>query len=90
MLTGGEDGKGSPFGAQVHVARSHGPGLQPPGVDRVESLTAQFTRTKSNTSPREGALVLCPAAAGEVERVALGAEETASVDVTTFTLTTVA
>jgi predicted phage baseplate assembly protein len=89
-LTGGETGKGFPFGEQVHIADLMAQVYGLEGVARVESLSASFTRTKSNAAPREGDLVICPERAGEVERIALEPEETVSVDVSTFTLTTVA
>ena len=59
-------------------------------MERVELLTAEFTRTKSNGVPRQGKLVLCPAAPGESDRVALGPEENVSFDATTLTLATIA
>jgi hypothetical protein len=89
VLTGGEAGRGFPFGAQLHVADLVARVFRTEGVERVESVTADFTRTKSNASPREGRLVLCPAAAGEVDRVQLSAEENVSVDVTTINVATV-
>jgi hypothetical protein len=89
VLTGGEDGQGFPFGAQLHVADLIARVLRTEGVERVEFLSADFTRTKSNGVPREGRLVSCPSAAGDVDRVALSPEESVSIDVTTVNLATV-
>ena len=89
-LRGGPDGKGYPFGAHVHIAELMAEVFRTEGVARVESVSAEFTRTKSNGVPRQGRLVLCPAGADEFDRVDLGPEETVSVDVTTLTLATVA
>ncbi len=90
VLTGGEDGKGFPFGGQIHIADLVALVFRVEGIERVELVTADFSRTKSNANPRQGHMVLCAQAADEFERVSLGPEETVSVDVTTFTLTTVA
>lgn len=90
VLTGGEDGKGFPFGAQLHVADVIARVFRTEGVERVELLSADFTRTKSNGFPREGKLVLCPAAAGEVDRVSLAPEENVSFDASSLTVATVA
>jgi hypothetical protein len=60
------------------------------GIERVELLSAEFTRTKSNGVPRQGKLALCPAAPGETDRVALEPEENVSFDATTLTLATIA
>ena len=51
---------------------------------------AEFTRTKSNGAPREGKLVLCPSAPGELDRVALSAEENVSFDAASLTVATIA
>jgi predicted phage baseplate assembly protein len=90
VLTGGDDGTGFPFGGQIHIADLMAQVYRLDGVARVEELTAQFTRTKSNASPREGQLVLCPTQADQVERITLAPEETVSAYVDSFTLTTVA
>jgi predicted phage baseplate assembly protein len=90
VLTGGEDGRGFPFGAQLHVADVIARVFRTEGIDRVEFLSAQFTRTKSNGVPRQGTLVLCPAAPDEVDRVSLEPEENVSFDAATLTLATVA
>jgi predicted phage baseplate assembly protein len=90
VLTGGDSGRGFPFGAQLHVADLIARVLRTEGIERVEMLSAEFTRTKSNSSPREGRLVLCPAAAADVDRVSLDPEENVSFDAATLTLATVA
>lgn len=90
VLRGGEDGKGFPFGAQVHVADLIAQVFRTEGVERVEDLSAEFTRTKSDASPREGQLVLCPTTPGQADRVALGPEENVSIDVTSIAVSTVA
>jgi hypothetical protein len=89
VLVGGEDGKGFPFGAQLHVADLIARVFRTEGVERVELLAAEFTRTKSNAVPREGRLVLCPGAPGEVDRVSLAPEENVSFDAATLTVATV-
>ena len=94
VIKGGEQGEGYPFGAQLHVSDLLALVSRIEGVDRVEDLTAEFTRTKTNAALRQGKLVLCPTAAGamngEVNEVQLAPEENVSVDITTLTLTTVA
>ncbi len=91
VLTGGEEGEGFPFGGQVHAADLVAQVFRTEGIARVEDLTCEFSRTKSNASPRQGILVLCrtAGAADEVERIDLAPEETVSLDLETFTLTTV-
>jgi hypothetical protein len=88
-LTGGDDGKGFPFGSQLHVADLVAQVLRTEGVARVVELSAEFSRTKSNVLPREGRLVLCPQAKGEYERIELAPEESVSIYLDTFTLSTV-
>ncbi|HSB37016.1 MAG TPA: putative baseplate assembly protein [Thermoanaerobaculia bacterium] len=90
VLTGGEDGKGFPFGEQLHIADLVARVFRTEGVERVELLSAEFTRTKSGGVPREGKLVLCPGAPGEVDRVALAPEENVSFDAATLTVATIA
>jgi len=90
VLRGGEDGKGFPFGAQIHIADLMAQVFRTEGIERVEELSAEFTRSKSHGTPREGQLVLCPTAAGQVDRVSLGPEENVSIDVTSIALSTVA
>ena len=89
VLVGGLEGNGAPFGAQVHVADLIAEIFRTEGIDGVEEFTASFVRTKSNASPREGRLARCPATAGEFDSIVLGAEETTSLEPTTFTLATV-
>ena len=88
-LTGGDDGAGFPFGGQVHIADLVALVTRTEGVERVESLTAWFTRTPSAATPRQGQLVLCPSQSGQVDRVLLGPEECVSFDATSLTLGTV-
>jgi len=88
VLTGGADGQGFPFGGQVHIADLMAQVFRVDGVDRVDSIAAQFTRTKSNASPREGQLVLCPAGPAQMDKVSLGPEENVSIDVTSIAVTT--
>jgi hypothetical protein len=91
VLTGGADGAGFPFGSQLHAADLLALVYRTEGVERVESLQADFTRTKSNANPRQGTLLLCPnGQPGQVQSLALAAEESVSVDLSSFTLTTVA
>lgn len=89
-LHGGDDGTGFPFGGQVHVADLMAQVYRVEGVDRVENLSCAFTRTRSNAVPRQGRLVLCPDAADEFDRIALGPEECVSVDVASTQVSTVA
>jgi predicted phage baseplate assembly protein len=89
VLTGGEDGTGFPFGGQIHVADLISQVFRTEGIERVEDLGCDFSRTKSNANPRQGSLVLCPGAEGESDSLTLAPEETVSIDLTTFTLTTV-
>ncbi|HEX2572306.1 MAG TPA: putative baseplate assembly protein [Polyangia bacterium] len=88
VLRGGDEGKGYPFGGQVHIADLIALVFRTEGVERVDSLTARFARTKSNASPRTGLLTLCPERAGEYDHVDLGAEETASFDAASIALST--
>jgi predicted phage baseplate assembly protein len=88
-LTGGDEGTGFPFGARLHVADLVNAVARTEGVDRVESLSAEFTRTKSNVSPRQGLLLLCPARANEWDQVELGPDENVSIDVTSIAVGTV-
>ncbi|MDR3698747.1 MAG: hypothetical protein P4L56_03870 [Candidatus Sulfopaludibacter sp.] len=89
VLLGGDDGQGSPFGGQVHIAQLMAQVFRTTGVERVDDLRAHFVRTKSNAPFREGNLVLCPTATGDYEHVDLSPEETTSLDLTSFTLDTV-
>jgi predicted phage baseplate assembly protein len=95
VIKGGEDGLGFPFGSQLHVSELIALVFRTEGVDRVEDLSAEFTRTKTNLpqQQRQGRLVQCPTAegisAGDVSEVQLAPEENVSVDISTLTLTTV-
>jgi hypothetical protein len=89
VLRGGDDGTGAPFGGQVHIADLIGRVLRTQGVERVDELNAHFVRTKSNAPFQEGNLVLCPTTADDYDHVDLAAEETTSIDLSTFTLDTV-
>ena len=89
VLKGGDEGTGFPFGAQLHIADLIARVFRTEGVELVQSLRAEFTRTKSNAFPRQGQLVLCPANAQQMESVQLGPEENVSIDVTTINLSTV-
>ncbi len=89
VLVGGDDGRGSPFGAQVHIADLIARVLRTEGVERVEEFSAHFVRTKSNVALRSGNLVLCPTSIDDHDHVDLAPEETTSIDVSTFTLDTV-
>jgi len=89
VLLGGDDGLGSPFGAQVHIAELMSRVFRTEGVERVDDLRAHFVRTKSNAPFREGDLVLCPAGPSDYDHVDLSPEETTSIDLSTFTLDTV-
>jgi hypothetical protein len=91
VLVGGPDGTGFPFGGQLHVADIMAQVYRAEGIERVDSFQADFSRTRSNAIPRQGTLVLCPAGvAGQTNALSLGPEENVSIDLTTFTLTTVA
>jgi hypothetical protein len=91
VLKGGDDGTGFPFGGQLHVADLMAQVYRTEGVERVDSLQADFTRTRSNVNPQQGTLVLCPnGTTGQVSSLTLGPEENVSVDLSSFTLTTVA
>jgi len=90
VLTGGDDGSGFPFGGQLHVADLISRVARLDGVERVEDVRASFTRTRSSAAPRQGELVLCPAAAGEFEALQLSADESVSLEPDSVLLTTVA
>jgi hypothetical protein len=90
VLRGGEDGRGFPFGAQLHVADLIAQVFRTEGVERVEELSADFTRTKSHGLPRQGQLVMCPTLPVQTDRVTLAPEENVSIDVTTINVSTVA
>ena len=88
VLKGGEDGTGFPFGCQLHTADLIAQVYRTEGVNRVEYLSAEFTRTKTNATPRQGRLVLCPAQPNDHASIQLGAEENVSVDLDTLLLST--
>ena len=67
ILKGGDDGKGFPFGAQVHAANLMAQIFRCEGVERVDSVRADFTHSKSNAAARQGVLLLCPAVADAVD-----------------------
>jgi hypothetical protein len=92
VLKGGPDGTGFPFEGQLHVADLMAQVYRTEGVERVDALQADFTRTKSNANPRQGTLVLCPGGQeGQVPSpLQLGPEENVSLDLSSFTLITVA
>lgn len=85
----GVDG-GFGFGRQLHVADLMSRITHIDGVDRVEDIACAFTRTKSNVTPRQGRLVLCPTAPDEVDALAFSAEETVTFDLDSLRVTTVA
>ncbi len=89
VLTG-DDGTGYPFGNQLHIADLIAQVYRVAGVERVDSLTADFVRTKSDANPRTGSLALCPANASQYTFLQLAAEETVSFNADTFLLSTVA
>ena len=90
VLTGGDDGTGYPFGNQLHIADLIAQVYRVAGVERVDSLTADFVRTKSDANPRTGSLALCPANASQYTFLQLASEETVSFNADTFLLSTVA
>ena len=90
VLTGGDDGDGFDFGGQLHVADLIAQVYRVEGVARVDSISANFVRTKSDASPRQGTLALCPDASGtQYEFLSLAPEENVSFDADTFLLSTV-
>ena len=89
VLKGGDDGLGFGFGGQLHAADLVALLFRVEGVERVDSLTALFTRTKTNASPRQGRLTLCGASADDYTLLQLAPEETVSVDLSTLLLSTV-
>jgi hypothetical protein len=89
VIEGGDDGQGAPFGGQLHIADLVARVFRTEGVERVDEFRAYFVRTKSNAPFRAGNLVLCPSAADDYDHVDLAAEETTSIDLSTFTLDTV-
>ena len=74
----------------MHVADLIAQVFRTEGVERVERLSASFTRTKSHAFPREGELVTCPTLPGQTDRVSLAPEENVRIDMTTINVSTVA
>jgi hypothetical protein len=91
VLTGG-DGSGFPFGGELYMADLVSRIYQVAGVARVDSLTADFSRTRSLANPRQGRLVQAPSATSltEYSSLTLAPEETASFDGASFILSMVA
>jgi hypothetical protein len=89
VLTGGDSGTGFDFGDELHVADLMAQVYRVTGIDRVDSVTATFIRTKSNASPRQGTLVLCPSGPTEYDHLSLAPEENVSFNADTFLLSTV-
>jgi hypothetical protein len=89
VLTGGQDGAGFDFGDNLHIADLIAQIYRVPGIERVDSFTASFVRTKSNANPRQGSLVLCPNGPTEYDHLSLAPEETVSFNADTFLLSTV-
>jgi hypothetical protein len=89
VLRGGDDGTGAPFGGQVHVADLIARVLRTEGVERVQDFSANFVRTRSNASPRQGRLLLCPTVAQDFDHVDLAPEESTSIDTSSLTLSLV-
>jgi hypothetical protein len=89
VLTGGDAGTGYDFGDNIHIADLIAQVYRVAGVERVDTLTALFVRTKSNASPRQGTLTLCPASATEYNQLTLAPEENVSFNADTFLLSTV-
>lgn len=89
VLTGGDDGTGYAFGDELHIAALIAQVYRVTGVERVDSLSATFVRTKSNANPRQGSLVLCPSGPTEYDHLSLAPEENVSFNADTFLLSTV-
>jgi hypothetical protein len=89
VLTGGDDGTGFDFGGELHIADLIAQIYRTPGVERVDSISSAFVRTKSNASPRQGSLVLCPGSATQYDHLSFAPEENVSFNADTFLLSTV-
>jgi predicted phage baseplate assembly protein len=89
VLTGGDDGTGYPFGNQLHIADLIAQVYRVAGVERVDLLTTDFVRTKTDASPRQGSLALCPSTPSQYTFLQLAPEETVSFNPDTFLLSTV-
>jgi hypothetical protein len=90
-LTGGADGSGFPFGGELHVSDLTAQIYQVAGVARVDSFTADFTRTRSAANPQKGSLAQAPAASStsQFNSLTLAPEESASFEAASFLLSTV-
>jgi len=90
VLTGG-DGSGFPFGGELHVAALIAQIYRADGVARVDTVTADFVRTRSTANPRQGSLALAPAAASTTQynSLSLAPEESVSFEAASFVLSTV-
>jgi hypothetical protein len=88
VLTGGENGTGFAFGGELHVADIIAKVYRADGVARVDSVTADFLRTRSNAS---GSLALTPtpASTNQFNSLSLAPDETMSFDAASFILSTV-
>jgi hypothetical protein len=89
VLAGGDAGTGFKFGDELHIADLIAQVYRVAGIERVDSITADFVRTKSNANPRQGSLVLCPGSATQYDHLSLGPEENVSFNADTFLLSTV-
>lgn len=93
VLTGGPDGTGFPFGSTLPHAELVAQVFRVEGVDRVESLSAQYDGTAPDATPpmtwrleRQIArnLVGCPSGPRDDDRIVLAADETVFIDTTSF------
>jgi predicted phage baseplate assembly protein len=91
VLTGGADGGGFPFGGELRVSDLASKIYQVAGIARVDSVTADFTRTRSAANPRQGSLAQAPAASStsQFSSLTLAQEESVSFDANSFLLSTV-
>jgi hypothetical protein len=91
VLTGGADGGGFPFGGELRVSDLMAQIYQVAGVARVDSISADFTSTRSAANPREGFLAQAPPASStrQYSSLTLAPEESVSFDATSFLLSTV-
>lgn len=93
VLKGGADGTGYPFGGTLHQSELVAQVFQVPGVDRVESLTAQYDGSAPDDVPpmvwrdeRQVVrnLVDCPTGAADDERIELFPDESVFIDTTSL------
>jgi predicted phage baseplate assembly protein len=89
VLLGGDNGTGFNFGDELHIADLIAQIYRVAGIERVDSVTASFIRTKSNANPRQGSLVLCPSGPAQYDHLSLAPEENISFNADTFLLSTV-